>query len=181
MRAIVRPRARYPAAPVRHRTLLSALLLVLALAACGGDDEKEAASTPAPTATATPDPTDLKVKPEVLSPGGDPPARLVKEDVVPGKGKRAAKGDQVTVQYVGVSYSTGQQFDASWDSGQPFPFTLGEGQVIPGWDEGVAGMRVGGRRRLTIPPDMAYGSAGSPPSIGPDETLIFVVDLVDVA
>jgi peptidylprolyl isomerase len=98
-----------------------------------------------------------------------------------GKGKRAKKGDEVTVQYVGVSFSTGQQFDASWDSGQPFPFTLGAGMVIPGWDRGVAGMREGGRRMLTIPPDLAYGTAGSPPAIGPDETLIFVVDMVEVA
>ena len=97
-----------------------------------------------------------------------------------GKGKTAAKGDAVTVQYVGISYATGQQFDASWDSGQPFPFKLGQGEVIPGWDKGVAGMREGGRRRLTIPPEDAYGPAGSPPSIGPNETLIFVVDLVSI-
>ncbi|MDP9294380.1 MAG: FKBP-type peptidyl-prolyl cis-trans isomerase, partial [Actinomycetota bacterium] len=85
------------------------------------------------------------------------------------------------VQYVGVSFSTGEQFDASWDAGQPFSFPLGTGQVIPGWDKGVAGMRVGGRRKLTIPPDQAYGTAGSPPSIGPNETLVFVIDMVQIA
>ncbi len=170
---------------MRHRTLLALILALcaIALTACGGDDEQEAAATPEPTPVATPtaDPTDLKAKPEVLSPGGDPPASLVKEDVVVGKGKRAGKGDDVTVQYVGVSFSTGQQFDASWDSGQPFPFKLGAQMVIPGWDKGVAGMRVGGRRRLTIPPEDAYGPAGSPPGIGPNETLIFVIDMVEAA
>jgi peptidylprolyl isomerase len=83
----------------------------------------------------------------------------------------------VSVDYVGVNFSSGQQFDASWDRGEPFQFQLGAGQVIPGWDEGVKGMRVGGRRVLTIPPDLAYGPAGSPPVIGPNETLVFVVDL----
>jgi peptidylprolyl isomerase len=84
------------------------------------------------------------------------------------------------VQYVGVSHSNGEQFDASWDrGGEPFTFTLGSGQVIPGWDEGVQGMKVGGRRKLVIPPDLAYGETGQPP-IGPNETLIFVIDLEDV-
>jgi peptidylprolyl isomerase len=177
---------------VTHRTLtlLALLLLVLAFAACGGDDE-EAPATPAPAATqeaAPPEPTvdasenkNLSVKPVVEQPTGDPPDKLKIKDIVEGDGKRAKKGDNVTVQYVGVAFSTGQQFDASWDAGQPFSFPLGAGQVIPGWDEGVAGMRVGGRRQLTIPPDQAYGEAGSPPAIGPNETLIFIVDLVDVA
>jgi peptidylprolyl isomerase len=84
------------------------------------------------------------------------------------------------VQYVGVSYSNGQEFDASWDRGEPFEFTLGVGQVIPGWDEGVEGMKEGGRRKLTIPADKAYGPQGSPPAIGPNETLVFVIDLVKV-
>ena len=85
----------------------------------------------------------------------------------------------MTVQYVGVTFSTGEQFDASWDSGQPFSFQLGGGQVIPGWDRGLKGMRKGGRRELTIPPTLAYGAQGSPPAIGPNETLVFVVDLVN--
>ena len=174
---------------VTHRTLLLPLLLVLALgllAGCGGDDkESEAAATPTEAATETPAPApdnkDLSQKPVVPKPEGQPPSKLEVEDIVKGKGKRAKKGDDVTVQYVGVAYSTGEQFDASWDAGQPFPFKLGAGMVIPGWDEGVAGMREGGRRMLTIPPDLAYGAAGAPPSIGPNETLIFIVDMVKIA
>jgi peptidylprolyl isomerase len=172
---------------VTHRTLLTALVLalVLGLAGCGGDDEAETAATATPEATETPTPApdnkDLSQKPVVPAPEGQPPAGLEVEDIVKGKGKRARKGDEVTVQYVGVSFSTGQQFDASWDSGQPFPFTLGQGMVIPGWDQGVAGMRKGGRRMLTIPPDLAYGPAGSPPAIGPNETLVFIVDMVEIA
>jgi peptidylprolyl isomerase len=83
----------------------------------------------------------------------------------------------VTVSYVGVAHSTGEEFDASWNRGEPFRFRLGSGQVIPGWDQGVAGMKVGGRRMLVIPPDLAYGEQGSPPVIAPGETLVFVVDL----
>src|SRR5215211_753427 len=148
---------------------------------CGGDDSETAATaTPTPTETAAPAPPDnkdLSLKPTVPQPEGQPPAKLETEDIVKGKGKKARKGDQVTVQYVGVAFSTGQQFDASWDSGRPFQFQLGQGMVIPGWDQGVPGMREGGRRMLTIPPDLAYGPAGSPPSIGPNETLIFIVDM----
>ena len=86
----------------------------------------------------------------------------------------------MTVQYVGVAWSAKQQFDSSWDRGEPIMFKLGTGQVIPGWDQGVAGMKVGGRRRLVIPPDLAYGAQGSPPAIGPNETLVFVIDLLGV-
>jgi peptidylprolyl isomerase len=86
----------------------------------------------------------------------------------------------VSVQYVGVNFSNGQQFDASWDSGQPFEFPLGGGSVIPGWDQGVEGMKVGGRRELIIPPDLGYGAQGQPPDIPPNETLVFVIDLLDV-
>lgn len=89
-------------------------------------------------------------------------------------------GAMVTVHYVGVSYSTGEEFDASWNSGQPFPFVLGQALVIPGWEQGVVGMRVGGSRQLVIPPDLAYGPAGRPPVIAPNETLIFVIDLLAV-
>ena len=95
-----------------------------------------------------------------------------------GKGPAAKAGDTVDVQYVGVSQSTGKQFDASWDRGsEPFSFPLGQGQVIPGWDEGLVGMKVGGRRELIIPPDMGYGAQGAPPDIAPNETLVFVVDM----
>ena len=116
----------------------------------------------------------------LVKPTGSPPRKLVTEDIVKGKGRAAKAGDSVTVQYVGVSFSTGEQFDASWDIGQPFNFPLGAGQVIPGWDKGIAGMRPGGRRVLTIPPELAYGAEGFPPDIAPNETLVFVVDLVSI-
>lgn len=119
---------------------------------------------------------DRTVKPAIPKPSGAPPTTLYSRDIVKGKGRKAKAGDNVTVQYVGISYSTGQQFDASWDSGQPFKFQLGAQMVIPGWDQGVPGMRVGGRRMLVIPPDLAYGANGQGP-IGPNETLIFVIDL----
>lgn len=120
-------------------------------------------------------------KPEVTIPSGDPPADLVSEDLEVGTGTEATDGKQVDVHYVGVSWSTGRQFDASWDRGETFDFRLGAGQVISGWDKGVSGMKVGGRRRLTIPPAMAYGKAGAGGVIGPDETLVFVVDLLAVS
>ncbi len=120
-------------------------------------------------------------KPEVSIPADTaPPAELVIEDLTVGDGDEATAGHNVEVHYVGVSWSTGQQFDASWDRGDGFGFRLGRGQVIQGWDDGVAGMRVGGRRRLTIPPEMAYGSRGAPGAIAPNETLVFVVDLLGV-
>jgi len=123
--------------------------------------------------------TDLSVKPEIEASSEPPPTELEIDDVVEGDGETAEAGDQVTVEYVGVDYVTGEEFDTSW-GGEPFPFQLGSGGVIPGWDEGVAGMKVGGRRQLTIPPDLAYGPQGQPPDIGPNATLVFVVDLVDV-
>jgi peptidylprolyl isomerase len=123
---------------------------------------------------------DLAKKPRIPHQPGDAPSELVKQDIVKGTGATANPGDTVTVQYVGVRFRDGQQFDASWDRGQPFVFPLGAGQVIPGWDQGVVGMKVGGRRQLTIPSDLAYGAQGSPPDIAPNETLIFVVDLKKV-
>ncbi len=119
-------------------------------------------------------------KPHVYVPPGEtPPAELVIEDIEEGEGPEAAAGQEVEVHYVGVSWSTRQQFDASWDRNDSFSFRLGGGQVIAGWDQGVAGMKVGGRRRLVIPPGMAYGKRGAGGVIGPDETLVFVVDLLD--
>lgn len=122
--------------------------------------------------------SDLKKKPKIPKPTGTAPKNLVVKDIVVGKGAVAKAGSAITVKYVGVSYSNGKQFDASWDRGQDFPFTLGQGSVIPGWDQGVVGMKVGGRRELVIPPALAYGAQGSPPSIAPNATLVFVIDLV---
>ncbi len=119
-------------------------------------------------------------KPSVSIPAGAPPTALESEDLVVGEGDEATDGRFVDVHYVGVAWSSQQQFDASWDRNQPFRFALGAGQVISGWDRGVAGMRVGGRRRLTIPPDLGYGTRGAGGVIGPNETLVFVVDLLGV-
>ena len=119
-------------------------------------------------------------RPEVDPPEGDIPFELGIDDLAVGDGDEATAGKKVTVHYVGVSFLTGEQFDASWDRGQPFEFKLGKGQVIPGWDQGVAGMKGGGRRRLTIPSAMAYGARGAGGVIKPHEPLIFVVDLLAV-
>ena len=119
-------------------------------------------------------------KPEIVIPDSAPPAELVLEDLEVGTGPEAVAGMNVTVHYVGVAWSDAQQFDASWDRNDPFGFRLGAGQVITGWDEGVAGMRVGGRRRLTIPPHKGYGAAGAGGVIKGGETLVFVVDLLGV-
>ena len=119
-------------------------------------------------------------KPTVDVPEGPAPEELQLDDITHGTGEEAAAGQTVEVHYVGVSHATGKQFDASWDRGDTFKFGLGAGQVIPGWDQGVAGMKVGGRRRITIPPHLAYGAQGAGGVIGPNETLVFVVDLVGV-
>jgi peptidylprolyl isomerase len=120
-------------------------------------------------------------KPQVDVPVGEAPSdQLELDDISVGEGEEAVAGRTVEVHYVGVSWATGEQFDASWDRGDTFEFGLGQGQVIAGWDQGVAGMKVGGRRRITIPPDLAYGKRGAGGVIGPDETLVFVVDLVGV-
>jgi peptidylprolyl isomerase len=120
-------------------------------------------------------------KPHVyVPPGEQPPTDLQVEDITVGDGDEAAVGRTVDVHYAGNAWSTRQQFDSSWDRGEAFSFELGAGQVIPGWDQGLAGMRVGGRRRLVIPPGMAYGKAGAGGVIKPDETLVFVVDLLGV-
>lgn len=119
-------------------------------------------------------------KPEVEFPGTEAPTELVVVDEIVGEGEEAGRGDVVDVHYVGVSHSTGDEFDASWNRGEPLRFQLGVGQVIAGWDQGVQGMRVGGRRRLEIPAHLAYGDHGAPPVIAPGESLVFVCDLVDV-
>jgi peptidylprolyl isomerase len=190
---------------MRTRTATVALLAAaaLGLGACGDDDDSTADNsvTPVETATVPPPATtetttettttpasggktiqklviskDLKSKPSIAKPSGEPPAELYSRDIVKGEGKAAKSGDNVTVQYVGVSFSSGEQFDASWDAGQPFQFQLGAQMVISGWDQGVEGMRKGGRRLLVIPPDLAYGPSGQGP-IGPNETLMFVIDM----
>ena len=166
------------------RLVVPCIAVLLVLAGCG--DEKTGTSmgsssdTPRPRSSGGTDSKDLSMKPTVTVPAGPAPTALVTEDLVVGDGATAQVGKPITVQYVGVSYSTGKQFDASWDSGSPFPFTLGAGKVIQGWDKGIVGMKVGGRRQLTIPPDLAYGAGGFPPVIAPNETLIFVVDLLKV-
>lgn len=117
-------------------------------------------------------------KPEVDFPDGPPPADLQITDLKVGDGKVASAGDTVKVHYVGVAHSTGEEFDSSWNRGEPLEFPLGRGVVISGWDQGVQGMKVGGRRQLVIPPHLAYGDRGAPGAIKPGETLIFVCDLV---
>jgi peptidylprolyl isomerase len=146
--------------------LVAAVIAVVVVLATGGDDEDGAAAA--------------STKPQVEVPQGPPPKELEVRDVDEGDGAEARAGDTVEVEYVGVSYSNGKEFDSSWERPEPFTYQLGAGQVIPGWDQGIAGMKVGGRRELVIPPDLAYGEQGSPPAIKPNETLVFVVDLLDV-
>jgi peptidylprolyl isomerase len=163
------------------------LLLLVVPVACGDDDdsgEPAAKATPEKTSE-EPSPSaqrealkDTSTKPVIPKPSGSPPRKLEKQDIVKGKGPAAKSGDTLTVNYVGVAFSTGEEFDASWDRGQPYPVSLGAGDVIKGWDQGLVGMRKGGRRMLTIPPELAYGPEGRPPTILPNETLIFVVDAV---
>jgi peptidylprolyl isomerase len=171
----------------RYLLILPVLLAAVALAACGGGSKSDETAAQ-PTATPT-DPPPGKVtvtgalgaKPtiKVTPENPTPPSTLVIKDLHKGKGKAAKPGNTVTVQYVGALYRDSSVFDNSWDRGKAFPFQLGGGNVIPGWDAGVKGMKVGGRRELVIPPDQAYGAQGSGP-IGPNETLVFVVDLLKI-
>lgn len=157
---------------------LFALCAALAFAGCGGSSDsssESSESTSSPTTEST-----AKTKPKVTVPKGAPPKKLEIKELEEGSGAEAKSGDEVTVQYVGVDFKNGEEFDSSWSRNEPFPFTLGAGEVIPGWDQGVEGMKVGGRRELIIPPELAYGEAGRPPAIGPNETLVFVIDLLEV-
>jgi peptidylprolyl isomerase len=185
-----------------HLRLLAPLAALALLVAGCGDDKKSgsgstgtnSATTPTLTQSTTTEPVattgqapavanakDLKSKPQVAKPGGDPPTSLIKKDLVVGKGPALKKGQTATVQYLGLNWSDGSEFDSSWSRGaQPISFPIGVGQVIPGWDTGVPGMKVGGRRMLVIPPDQGYGPQGAPPDIAPNETLVFVVDLVGI-
>ena len=171
--------------------ILSVATACILLLGCGNDGGESAATdsstevptsieiVPTPTPAGDVDNADLSVKPLVTIPPSSPPTELLIEDLVVGSGSPVGVGDFLVMDYVGVSYSTGLQFDASWDRGSPFPFELGAGRVIQGWDQGIVGMSVGGRRSLTIPPELAYGENGSGSgSIGPNETLVFVVDLI---
>ena len=161
---------------VRGVAVAAAILVLLGACDRAADEEETVPDeTPAPDLAERPDlATILPDEP------GAPPDDLVIDDVVPGDGEEARAGDVVTAQYVGVSWSTQEQFDASWDRGQPLTFPLGEGRVIEGWDRGLEGMRVGGRRVLIIPPELGYGDRGVEGVIAPGETLVFVVDLLEV-
>jgi peptidylprolyl isomerase len=130
------------------------------------------------TTVTTPTTGPLSTAPTITPPKSPAPTTLQSKDLIVGTGPEAKAGESVTVNYVGVLYSNGKVFDASWKRHEPFTFTLGQGQVIPGWDKGVAGMKVGGRRELIIPAALAYGKRGSPPTIPPNAPLIFVVDLL---
>jgi peptidylprolyl isomerase len=155
------------------------LALAIAVAGCGGgSDDSSSDSTTSGSSTES-SLTDTSKKPDVTVPTGISPEKFAYKDIVEGTGAAAKPGDKVTVQYVGVGFDSEKEFDASW-GGEPFSFTLGGGEVIKGWDQGVEGMKVGGRRELVIPGSLAYGAAGSPPNIGPNETLIFVIDLLEV-
>jgi FKBP-type peptidyl-prolyl cis-trans isomerase len=169
------------------------LLPALALAAAGlagcGSSSKAAGVQLAPSAgltqaaaTTTPKPPPaISKKPVVTVPTGPAPTHLVTKDLVVGTGQTAKAGDTVTVNYVGVLYKTGKEFDSSWSRNQPFTTALTNGSVIPGWVQGIPGMKVGGRRELTIPASLAYGKTGSPPTIPPNSPLVFVVDLLSIS
>ena len=192
------------------RLRLSAISLIIALAAClaaCGSSTKAAGVQLAPSAGATADsttptiatstssststtatstsstplPTALKTKPKVVVPSGPAPKTLVIKDLIKGTGPVATAGSTVTVQYVGVLYKGGKQFDASWNDGSGQPTSLPLSGVIKGWQQGIPGMRVGGRRELIIPPSLGYGAAGSPPKIPANATLVFVIDLHGIA
>jgi FKBP-type peptidyl-prolyl cis-trans isomerase len=184
----------------RPRALALVAVSATLLAACGSGKTKTAdipdSNTPAasvPTTAPTPTPSgktgpnkplpaapgekDLKKKPAIPKPKPDPPAKLIVRDIVKGKGAPLKKGQNATLNYVGVLWSSGKELDSTF-GGAPYKFVFGTGGVIPGWDKGMKGMRVGGRRQLIVPPDLAYGPQGSPPDVPPNETLIFDIDLL---
>ncbi len=160
--------------------LIGALIAVILIGRGGGSDDDSGSSGGVPQAVLENVSTNLDERPKLAGSSDTPPTTLVKKDIVVGDGAEAKQGDTVKVQYVGALYDNGTEFDASWDRNEPFEFALGGGQVIKGWDEGVEGMKVGGRRVLVIPPDLGYGAQGSPPTIPANATLVFVVDLEDV-
>jgi peptidylprolyl isomerase len=164
---------------MRKGLLIFLACLAMAIAGCGGGEGSSGSSGEGTGSTTADISAAPATKPNVKVPSGPPPTELKSRDLVQGDGATARAGDEVTVQYVGVDYRSGKQFDASWDRGEPFTFPLGGGEVIQGWDQGVQGMKVGGRRELIIPPDLAYGSQQVGP-IAPNSTLVFVIDLVAV-
>ncbi len=183
---------------VRSRTAigLATVAAVILMAGCGSSSsssgigvgventsdealaKSSASGATSSTTATTPTSGALSKEPTVPPQSGTPPTKLVTKDLIVGTGPEAKAGETVTVNYVGVLYKGGKEFDASWKRNEPFTFTLGRGQVIPGWDQGVAGMKVGGRRLLIIPGPLAYGAKGSPPTIPPNAALVFVVDLL---
>jgi peptidylprolyl isomerase len=188
--------------PTRAGIALATLGVAILLAGCGGSSSSSSsigvgeensadqalatatsstpttATTPATASVKTPTTGPLSKEPTVKPPTGPAPSKLVTKELITGTGAEAKAGEQVTVNYVGVLYKGGKVFDASWKRNETFPFALGKGQVIPGWDQGIVGMKVGGRRELIIPAELAYGAKGSPPSIPPNSALVFVVDLL---
>lgn len=171
------------------RTLGMSLALVLAagVTACGSSSKApgveqapSGGATQASIPTTPKPPPALAKKPVVTVPNTPPPTKLVTKDLVQGTGATASPGKTVTVNYVGELYKNGKEFDSSWSRNQPFTTSLAPGSVISGWVQGLNGMKVGGRRELIIPPSLGYGKAGSPPTIPPNSTLVFVVDLLSV-
>jgi peptidylprolyl isomerase len=166
--------------------------LATAGAGCGGGSDSSTGSTNSTESGASTGSTEAskestestergeKTKPTVTVPKGVSPKKFAFKDLEKGIGATAKAGDEISVQYVGVGYDSEEEFDSSWSRNEPLPLTLGAGGVIPGWEQGIEGMKVGGRRELIIPPNLAYGPEGRPPSIGPNETLIFVIDLLAV-
>jgi peptidylprolyl isomerase len=184
--------------PIRITSLLLCACVGVFAAGCGSSSKSKTTSASADTSTSTSTSTSSKQpglsitdttgtypvnpklvnKPVVKPPTGPAPHKLVVKDLVVGTGRKAITGDPLVVRYVGVLYKNGKQFDASWDRNATFPFALGLGQVIPGWDQGLVGMKVGGRRELIIPSNLAYGDKGQPPTIPPNAPLVFVIDLL---
>jgi FKBP-type peptidyl-prolyl cis-trans isomerase len=181
---------------MKRLALILIACLSLAGAGCGGGDDDsssttaaEATTTEATTTESSPAPKKLepattksgekKTEPKVTVPKGVSPSRLATRDIETGTGAGAKKGDRLTVQYVGVGYDSEVEFESTWED-QPYSFTLGDGEVIPGWEQGLEGMKAGGRRELIVPSKLAYGAEGVVPAIGPNETVMYVIDLLAV-
>jgi peptidylprolyl isomerase len=178
---------------LRTWTFVALAASSLGLAACSGSSSSSTTTSAASGSTTTPMAQTgigtiaapsaagtIGTQPTITVPAGTPPNQLQTKDLIVGTGPAAKAGDKVSVQYVGVAYSSKQIFDSSWSRNQPFPFTLGSGTVIPGWDQGVVGMQVGGRRELIIPPSLAYGAQSPGSGIAANDTLIFIVDLAKI-